>query len=342
MTSNTTTPKTTVFTDVDFDKPGKQFGFLNLPHSPHLDAWGVIPIPICVIKNGSGPTVILEGGNHGDEYEGPIALGHLIRDLDPAEIQGRLIILPAINQPAVAAGQRVSPEDGKNFNRTFPGSSTGTATEQISFYMNSVLFPMADAFIDLHSGGSSLSLIPSAIIEPAVDPVHMKRNIEAVLAFNAPMTVVIDNLGEPRTATAAAVRSGLVTVGTEMGGGGTVSPEALQVCRCGVTNVLAHLGVLPAAKGAPAGPTRLMQIPGPQGYVFATAEGVFEPFDANGTEVREGQPAGQIHFLTNPGRPPDRLRYGTDGIVYGRRQPGLVRPGNCCLVVLTPYSGQLQ
>ena len=333
--------KSTIFSDIDFDKPGKQVGFLHLPHSPHHDAWGVIPIPICVIRNGKGPTVILEGGNHGDEYEGPITLGHLIRDLDPAQVQGRLIIIPAINQPAVAAGSRVSTEDGKNFNRTFPGSPTGTITEQISFYVSDVLFPLADAFIDLHSGGSSLALTPSAIIEPAPDPAHMKRNIEAVLAFNAPMTVVINNFGDPRTSTASAVRAGLTSVGTEMGGGGTVSPDALQVCKRGVDNVLAHLGVLPRKNTPPAAKTRLMEIPGARGYVYAMSEGVFEPFHVNGTEVREGEPAGQVHFLTNPGRAPEVLRYRTDGIVYGRRQPGLVKPGNCCVVVVTPYDGQL-
>lgn len=333
--------KTTIFTDIDFEKLGKQIGFLHLPHSPHHDAWGVIPIPICVIKNGEGPTVILEGGNHGDEYEGPITLGHLIRDVDPGEIQGRLIIIPAINQPAVAAGRRVSPVDDKNFNRTFPGTPTGTVTEQISFYVNSVLFPIADAFIDLHSGGSSLAIMPSAIIEPAPDPAHMKRNIDAVLAFNAPMTVVINNLGDPRTSTASAVRAGLTSVGTEMAGGGTVTPEALQICKRGVHNVLAHLGVLPPATQSPGAATRLMQIPGAKGYVYAMSEGIFEPFHANGAEVHEGEPAGQIHFLTNPGRPPELLRYRTDGIVYGRRQPGLVKPGNCCLVVVTPFTGQL-
>lgn len=333
--------KTTIFTDIDFAAPGKQNGFLHLPHSPHHDAWGVVPIPLCVIGNGEGPTVILQGGNHGDEYEGPIALGHLIRETDPAQIQGRLIIVPAINLPAVAAGQRVSPDDGKNFNRTFPGSPTGTVTEQISFYVDSVLFPMADAFLDLHSGGSSLAITPSAIVEPALDAAHMKRNVEAVLAFNAPMTVVIDNLGDPRTATASAVRAGLTCVGTEMGGGGTVSAEALEVCKQGVHNVLAHLGVLPPAPAPPAAVTRLMQIPGPQGYVYATADGVFEPFHPLGAEVRAGEPAGQIHFLTSPGRAPEPLRYRTDGIVYGRRQPGFVKPGNCCVVVVTPYVGQL-
>jgi N2-acetyl-L-2,4-diaminobutanoate deacetylase len=332
-----------MFTDLDFDRGGKQIGHLFLPHSPHDDAWGVVPIPICVIKNGSGPTVLLQSGNHGDEYEGPIALGHLIRDLDPMRIQGRLIIVPAINTPAVAAGQRVSPVDGKNLNRCFPGDATGTATEQIADYVSGILFPLADAFIDLHSGGSSLDIVPSAIIEPAPDAALMRRNINAALAFDAPMTVVLNNLGDPRTSTASSVRAGLTTVGTEMGGGGTVSANALSVCKRGIHNFLAHLGVMPAGDDAVLERhTQVMQIPGPPAYVYATAAGVFEPLHANGTVVQAGEPAGQIHCLTMPGRPPETLRYQISGVVFGHRQPGRVEPGNCCMVVVTPFEGALQ
>ena len=93
----------TAFATVDLDQPGKQLGFVMIPHSPHDDAWGVTRLPLAVIANGSGPTVILEGGNHGDEYEGPIVITELIRELDASEIQGRLIMMPAINAPAVIA-----------------------------------------------------------------------------------------------------------------------------------------------------------------------------------------------------------------------------------------------
>src|SRR5579863_9898396 len=136
---------------IDFEKNGKQIGFFLLPLSAHDDAWGVIRIPLAVIKNGDGPTVILEGGNHGDEYEGPIVLGELIRSLDPGVVSGRLIFIPAINLPAVAAARRTSPLDDLNFNRTFPGNSLGSPTQQIVAYVNDVLFPLADAFLDLHS-----------------------------------------------------------------------------------------------------------------------------------------------------------------------------------------------
>jgi predicted deacylase len=339
--SNAARPKGTAFTSIDFDRPGKQTGFVMIPHSPHDDAWGVTQIPIAVIANGKGPTVIIEGGNHGDEYEGPITIGELIRELDPAAIQGRLILLPTVNVHAAMAGYRTSPVDGLNFNRTFPGDPRGSITQQISAYLNGEVFPHANAFIDLHSGGSSLDLLPSAIIEPAEDPDLRRRNIAAALAFDAPLTVVISNLGDPRTATAAACRAGLVTVGTEMAGGGTVAAEALQLCRRGVRNVLGHLGVLPGGTPKRNNPAKLLELPGSRAFVFATADGVFEPFHAHGREVRAGEPAGRIHCTWNPARAPETVSYQADGILFGLRQPGRVRPGNCCAVVAAPYQGDL-
>ena len=67
-----------VFTDVDYERDGKQIGQLYLPHSVTRSAYGNIAIPVCVVKNGSGPTMALSAGNHGDEYEGQIALNKFI------------------------------------------------------------------------------------------------------------------------------------------------------------------------------------------------------------------------------------------------------------------------
>jgi hypothetical protein len=299
-------------------------------------------VPLALISNGTGPTVILLAGNHGDEYEGPITLGEMIRELDPAQVSGRIIFLPALNTPAVLAGRRTSPVDGLNLNRTFPGDVAGTITQQISAYVSDVVMPLGDACVDLHSGGSSLNILPSAIIEPATDPALRRKNIAAVLAFDAPLTVVIDNLGEPRTSTATAVRQGLITVGTEMAGAGTVSLDALAICRKGVRNVLSHLGVLPPTGTRTAAKAdTILRIPGHDGYVLATTNGVFEPFHTLGTKVVAGQPAGLIHNLGDPSRPPEALRYGADGIVYGRRQPGRVVVGNCCVTVASPYDGEI-
>jgi N-alpha-acetyl-L-2,4-diaminobutyrate deacetylase len=331
--------QSTIHTGIDYEREGKQVGHLFLPQSPHEDAWGAIPIPIAVIKNGSGPTVLISGGNHGDEYEGPIAIARLIRELDSGAVQGRLILLPSLNLPAARAGRRTSPVDGKNLNRCFPGNPEGTATEQIVFYVSHVLFPLAGAFMDLHSGGSSLQILPSAIIEPAPEPEQMGRIVAAVRAFDAPWTVMINNLGDPRTSTAAAVRAGLTVVGTELTGGGGVTREGLRVCERGVRNVLRHLGVLEGEAPAPSGEAGpVYGIPGPAGYVYAPADGVFETFHALGDQVEAGEPAGAIHFLDDPGRPPELARFACSGTLYARRAFGRAARGNCVSVVITEHT----
>ena len=65
--------------DIDLQADGHATGFVRLPHSVHRSAYGWIPIPIARIANGPGPRVLLMAGNHGDEWEGQIVLGELIR-----------------------------------------------------------------------------------------------------------------------------------------------------------------------------------------------------------------------------------------------------------------------
>jgi N-alpha-acetyl-L-2,4-diaminobutyrate deacetylase len=119
---------------IDLEAEGVQHGHLKLPHSSDDSAWGAIMIPITVVRSGAGPTALLTGGNHGDEYEGPVALFDLTNKLRPEEVTGRVIIVPAMNYPAFLAARRTSPIDGGNMNRVFPGRPDGGVTEKIADY----------------------------------------------------------------------------------------------------------------------------------------------------------------------------------------------------------------
>jgi predicted deacylase len=142
--------------DIDFDAPGKQVGYLRLPHSVNRSAYGWIPIPVASIRNGTGPTFLITAGSHGDEYEGQIIVARLIRELQPSMIQGQVILLPMTNFPAAEAGTRTSPLDDGNLNRLYPGNPAGTPTQVIAHYIESVLLARAEYMVDLHSGGTSL------------------------------------------------------------------------------------------------------------------------------------------------------------------------------------------
>jgi N-alpha-acetyl-L-2,4-diaminobutyrate deacetylase len=96
---------------VDFERDGVQHGFLRLPYSRDDSAWGAVMIPITVAKNGNGPTALLTGANHGEEYEGAVALMNLASSIDASELSGRVMIVPAMNYPAFRAATRTSPID---------------------------------------------------------------------------------------------------------------------------------------------------------------------------------------------------------------------------------------
>ena len=98
--------------EIDFDRDGKQHGFIRLPYSVHRSAYGWIPIPIAAVGRGAGPRVLLMAGNHGDELEGQVALGKLIRELQPGEVRGHVIILPSANFPAAMAGYPIISVNG--------------------------------------------------------------------------------------------------------------------------------------------------------------------------------------------------------------------------------------
>src|SRR5437870_3172577 len=113
--------KSPLYATVDFDKPGKQIGYVGVPYSHNLGGWANMMLPIAVLNNGTGRIALVMAGNHGDEYPGPIAILKLMRELTPEQVRGRVILLPALNMPAVRAATRLSPLDGKNLNRSFPG-----------------------------------------------------------------------------------------------------------------------------------------------------------------------------------------------------------------------------
>lgn len=321
--------------DIDLNAEGKATGFVRVPHSVHRSAYGWIPIPIVRIKNGDGPDVMMQAGNHGDEWEGQIGLGNLIRSLEPKDIKGRLVILPSANFPAAMAGQRTSPIDGGNLNRSFPGNPEGTITEQIAHFIEHVLLPTFDYAFDFHSGGSSLSYIPSALAPRNADAERMKKIVGMLKAFGAPVSyLAAAPQGGGRTFTSAAARQGVVAMGTELGGGGLVTPGSLKVAEDGMRRVLAHIGLLQGAVPPPS-PTRLTEIGGDDYYIYASDGGLFEPLVDLGAEVTAGQPAARIHFHHTPWREPEVLSFKRAGLVLCKRIPALCERGDCLFHLAT-------
>lgn len=319
-------------TTLDFSREGKQYGYLQVPNSSNTSGWGSLLVPATVIVNGSGPTVLFTGANHGDEYEGPLALLKLARELRSEQIQGRVIILPALNYPALMAGTRLSPIDGRNMNRVFPGRHDGSVTELIAHYVYYELITQADAVVDIHSGGSSMIFSPCAVIHRLDDADQQGACLAAGRAFGAPLLLVLRELDRAGMLDGAVEDLGKVFVSTELGGGAMVTPRTVAIADRGVRNILRHFGVL---AGEPEGEqSRLLETPD-DAYTMAMANGLYEPCAEVGAALRAGDFLGRIHFPDNPEHEPLALRASRDGLLITRAGRGWVRRGDTVAVLAT-------
>src|SRR6185436_7043547 len=120
---------------LDFTSQGRRDYFVELEH-PSI--WGhyLIPLTVLVGPNAeAGRGLLAIGATHGNEYEGPIALKHLLAEIRAVDVLGRIIIVPVLNVPAFRAGRRDTPDDGMNLNRAFPGVAAGSITQRIAHFV---------------------------------------------------------------------------------------------------------------------------------------------------------------------------------------------------------------
>ncbi|MGI9410812.1 MAG: N(2)-acetyl-L-2,4-diaminobutanoate deacetylase DoeB [Hyphomicrobiaceae bacterium] len=316
---------------VPYDEDGVHHGFLRVPYSRNDSAWGSLMIPICVVRNGDGPTALLTGANHGDEYEGPIALQHLAQSIDMSNVKGRVMIVPALNYPAFRAGTRTSPIDKGNMNRIFPGRPDGSITEKIADYIQRVIVAMSDIVVDIHAGGKSLDFVPFAMAHVLPDKDQQAKCVAAMRAFNAPYSatfVEIDNVGMLDT---AVEEQGKVFVSTELGGGGTATARSIAIARKGIRNVLVHSGIV---DGEPViEPSIDIDVPDDDCFVVSEHDGLIEFAVDLGSSVQKTDLVARVWPIDRTGQAPVDYHARRGGILVGRHFPGLVKAGDCMAVV---------
>src|SRR6266446_7791890 len=175
---------------IDFSRPGKHHYRVAFPYD---GSWGNSLVPMTVINGLRGANangVAVFGGTHGNEYEGQVAAKRLSRDLDPEVMSGRVIVLPQLSQSACVAGTRVSPLDGVNMNRAFPGNPRGTLSYRISNFVKTRIVPQVRVVLDIHSGGNEGSFPICTSFHPIPDPVQRAETAKAALLFDPPFAMI--------------------------------------------------------------------------------------------------------------------------------------------------------
>jgi predicted deacylase len=326
MTQSAVTPT------IDLSADGRHIGDLRVKWSDNAVPLGYHPVPIISLRRGKGPVVLLFGGTHGDEFEGPAALMRIVDGLDVGGITGQIIILPALNTPALQEASRVSPIDGVNLNRAFPGNPAGSVSEQIACYVETQLLPMADAAVDLHSGGKASVFAPCTLPTRTADAALAARNLALARVFGLPLIWVLGGLNDQRSLNSAAERAGVPMIAAELGGGGGVDPAITDATEAGLHRLLRHAGVLHGAVPAQEKP-RMVTLVSADHSLYAQSEGIFDRKVTAGQRVVAGQLAGRLHHACEPRRPSDDVRFPADGWVLAHTNRGYVKRGDMLMLV---------
>lgn len=278
-----------------------------------LDLAG-LEIPVAEVTGAlDGPRLTVIAGVHGCEYAPMAAVRRWIRELDGADLRGRILAVPVLNLPAFRArAPFIVPDDGKNLNRCFPGDPSGTLAERLAHAVFTQLIEGADAVVDAHAGDLVEALAAFTLYD---DGPAAARARELAVAYGFGY-VVRQRPGPGQelagTTSAAAAQIGVPAVIAEAGGCGLVEHAAVELHVRGLHRTLDLLGM--ARGGAywedDRPPTYLDRFI----WLHCGQGGWWEPWARVGERVAEGQILGQVTSVDGA-RLLEEVRAPADGVV---------------------------
>lgn len=196
-----------------------------------------------------GKTLVVTAGVHGCEYVGIETLNQLKKELNPAALSGRVILLPLVNPEGFYHGSKQTiPADGQNLNRMFPGKSDGTFSSQLARVLEETLYPEADFLMDLHGGDVNEALTPLVFFPASVPESLSAAASAAAESLSVPYRVASTSQNGLYS---WAAQCGIPALLVERGERGLWSEKEVAACRENVYELMRHLGILNAASGSP-------------------------------------------------------------------------------------------
>lgn len=192
----------------------------------------------------AGPDLLISAGVHGDEFEPMAAARRLIKLFDGGDTQllrGQLTIVPVVNEAAFIRGARAA-EDELDLARVCPGDAEGTTTERTAAAL-SQLIDETEYYIDLHTGGTIMAVVPMAGYGLHPDAQILEQQRRMARAFNLPF-VWGTWPGHDGRSLSVARDAGVPAIYTEYGGGAIFSAEAVDAYADGCLNVMGMLGMI--------------------------------------------------------------------------------------------------
>lgn len=327
--------------EIPFGKPGKHHYQIAF----HLDSsWGYSLVPLTVInglrtppRDLTPPGIAVFGGTHGNEWEGQVATKRLACDLDPAELCGQVFLIPQLSESSCTANQRISPLDGVNMNRAFPGNPRGTISYRIAHFVKTFIFPRVGVVIDIHSGGNEAAFPICSSFHPIPDPAQRAEIAVVARLFDTPFIMIYSSQMASGLLTDEAEAEGKITIGGEFGYAEGVNRQGVNHAYEGVKNVLRHYWMLPGEiiKIDPSRPSapRFMSAENLSDYIPCPQDGIWEPLVDVGADVVDRELLGRLHDFANHAAPALEIRAHRSGILSTMHFAAFCKKGSTLYVI---------
>ncbi|MDP5202039.1 succinylglutamate desuccinylase/aspartoacylase family protein [Flavobacterium sp. DG2-3] len=258
-------------------------------------------MPVTIISGKEkGPVFTIIAGIHGYEYPPISAVQELLKEIDPKKLKGTLVVVPIANIGSFYKRTPfVNPLDGKNLNNTFPGSETGTITEQIANYIAKEIIPQSDVFLDIHGGDANEDLLPfvcyyNNTAEEKKTLLSAKLSEISGINHIVSYPYTITKTEPAKYAFKQASQNGKTALSIEAGKLGNVQTESVHLIKKAVYNMLNYMEMYSNGTASVKNPSAVYL--NNQEYVKAEVAGIFHSTLKSGDYIKKGD---KIGFVSN-------------------------------------------
>ena len=277
-----------------------------------------IDTPIYVYRSPvDGPVLALTAGMHGDEINGMEIVRRILDMGHHKVLRGTTVCMPIINVYGFLNYSREVP-DGKDVNRSFPGSKTGSLASRVAYHLTHDIVPFIDVGVDFHTGGAMRTNYPQVRCM-----MEEQKNVELALAFHAPFT--IDSPFRPHSLRQTAAKKGKNIIVFEGGESLRMDFHAIEEGINGTLRLMKHLGMIDKAP-MPIEPNKMVWH---SAWIRARTAGIFHPHIKAGEHIHKNQLVGQI---TDPfGEFKEEIISQVSGYVVGLNNNPVANAGDALL-----------
>ncbi len=297
----------------------KVHGLLTVHETPAY----VHQVPFTLVNGiGEGPTLLINGGEHGSEYNGPAGCLKLIDTINPNKINGKVILVPMVNTLAFEyRWMHGNPADYRDLTGSYVdevpkgGSGPPKHSYQLAVTFYNEIIAKTDYRLNLHGGDIEEDLLTGTMYTRIGD--EARDNQSLAMARDFGWEWIRESIRKPQpTAPPRPQRYMPITVGTEAGGMGRCQSDLVDKVLKGCNNTLKHLKML---EGQPEKP-KTAKIFNPY-HIYSTRGGLFISHVKAGDLIKERDMLGEVRNLN--GKIIEEIIAPTDGIIHMVTSPAL-------------------